>query len=263
MHGSSESTTKLSVRFSPSAGAEGATLYRPSTLLWMAVVTLICVPMVTLVDVPIARWFADKPLPRELEKALDLTEVFSHGSGVFLILVSVILLAPRRRWQVPRLAALAIGGGAAAIFTKMFVLRPKPSGLNFDIVTFDSAWLWAFDWSLAQVAMFDASTRAFPSANMATAMALTVGLWIVLPRGRWLFAVVCLGTLLQRLSSGAHFLSDLFGGAALGLWWAYACFEPRLLGGLFDKLAAETPPRRAHTLDREADAEQASRNRAA
>ena len=252
MHQSSEPDHQRTIALFPSAGADETTLYRPATLLWMAGVALVCVPMVTLVDVPIARWFAGDPLPRELGKALDLTEVFSHGSGVFLILVGVVLMAPRRRWQVPRLAALALGGGAAAIITKMFVLRPKPSGLNFDIATFDSAWLWAFDWSLAQVAMFDASTRAFPSANMATAVALTVGLWVVLPRGRWLFAVVCLGTMLQRLYCGAHFLSDLFGGAALGLLWAYTCFEPRLLGSLFDKMAAESrPPRRTGLSARE------------
>lgn len=234
--------------------AAAATLYRPATLLWMAGVAFLCVPVLTLIDVSIARWFAGDPIPRDFRDAFDLTRVFSHGSGVFLILVGIILMAPRRRWHVPRLACLAGGGGAVATLTKMFVLRPRPSRLNLDIATYDAAWLWGFDFNLGQIAMFDPSTRAFPSGNMATAMALTVGLWVILPRGRALFLVVCLGTMVQALQSGTHFLSDLFGGCALGLLWAFACFHPKLLGNLFDKMAPEPGSRRKHRPESETPA---------
>lgn len=226
------------------AADDGLTLFRPSTLLWMAGIATLMVPMLTLVDIPTARWFASDPLPRELADILDLSRVFSHGSGVFMILLGLILMAPKRRWYVPRLAALAMGGGAVATITKMFVLRPRPSGLNLDVGAHDYAWLWAFDWTLEQVATFDANTRAFPSGNVATAIALSVGLWCVLPRGRWLFLTLCLGAVLQRLSCGAHFVSDLFGGAGCGLLWAYVCFHPKLLGNVFDKLEPEIYPRR-------------------
>lgn len=221
------------------ATGDSATLYRPATLLWMAILAGFTVPVLTLVDVPIARWFHGDPLPREVSEALELTRVFSHGSGVFVMLVGILLLAPRRRWHVPRLAALALGGGAVATVAKMFVLRPRPSGLNLDLATYEAAWWWAFDWNLSRVATFDAGTRAFPSGNMAVATALTIGLWVTLPRGRWLFAVVCFGTLVQRLHGGSHFLSDAIGGAALGLLWAFVCYHPRLLGAFFDKLGPE------------------------
>ncbi len=233
------STLPSTLPIPTSAHGDAATLYRPMTLLWMAAFAILCVPLTTLIDVPIARWFLREPLGRELSEVLELTRVFSHGGGVFLILVGVLLLAPRRRWHVPRLAALALGGGAVATITKMFVLRPRPYGLNLDIATYESAWLWAFDWNLSRVAAFDAGTRAFPSGNMATATALTIGLWITFPRGRWLFAAVCLGTLIQRLYGGAHFLSDTVGGAALGLLWGFVCYHPKLLGNLFDKMAPE------------------------
>ena len=221
------------------ANADALTLYRPSTLLWIAGFAILCVPVTTLIDVPIARWFLRHPLPRELDEVLELTRIFSHGGGVFAILVCILLLAPRRRWHVPRLATLALGGGAVATITKMFVLRPRPSGLNLDIATYESAWLWAFDWSLSRVATFDAGTRAFPSGNMATATALLIGLWITFPRGRWLFAAVGLGTMLQRMHGGAHFLSDNVGGAAIGLLWAFVCYHPKMLGNLFDKMVPE------------------------
>ncbi len=223
----------------------GLTLFRPSTLLWMAGIAFLLVPILTLVDVQTARWFQSDPLPRELFDMLDFCRVYSHGSGVFMILLGLIMMAPNRRWYVPRLAALAMGGGAVATIMKMFVLRPRPAGLStLNSVTYDYAWLWEFDWRLSQIAFFDAETRAFPSGNVATAIALSVGLWMVLPRGKWLFFAICVGTILQRLSSGAHFVSDLFGGAGCGMIWAYACFHPKLLGNLFDKMEPETMPRR-------------------
>jgi membrane-associated phospholipid phosphatase len=218
------------------------TLYRISTLLWLAGIALLCVPMVTLIDVPIARWFGEDPLPREFSEALDLMRLFSHGWGIFMVLTAILTLFPQKRWYVPRLITLALGAGAVSTLTKMFVLRPRPNVLNLEIASYDSAWLWAFDWNLEQVAAFEANTRAFPSSNMATAIALTAGLWVVLPRGRFLFVMVCAGTLVQRLSCGSHFLSDLFGGAAFGLLWSYTCLHPSLLGSVFDKMEPETPP---------------------
>jgi membrane-associated phospholipid phosphatase len=223
----------------------GLVFLRPSTLLWMAGISILMVPILTLVDVQTARWFASDRLPKELSDVLDLCRVYSHGSGVFMILLGLIMMAPTRRWYVPRLAVLAMGGGAIATITKMFVLRPRPDGIHkLENMSYDYAWLWEFDWALTQVATFENKTRAFPSGNVATAIALSVGLCMVLPRGKGLFIAICCGTILQRLSSGAHFVSDLFGGAACGLLWAYVCFHPRLLGSLFDKMEPETMPRR-------------------
>ena len=219
------------------------TLYHPSTLMWLAGIAMLFVPMVILIDVAVARWFATDPLPREVGSMLDLMLFFSHGTGIFLILVCILMLAPRCRWHVPRLTVLAMGAGAVATIAKMFVLRPRPNVLNLDVATYDFAMLWAFDWELEQVATFTASTRAFPSGSTATATAFAVGLWVVLPRGRWLFAALCMGTFLQRLNCGAHFVSDLFGGTAIGLMWSYICFHPRLLGNIFDKMEPESDVR--------------------
>lgn len=225
--------------------ANQLTSFRMASLLWIAGITMLMVPMATLFDVPISRWFAHEPLPKEIGSVLDLAAFYAHGSGVFMILLGVILLAPNRRWYVPRLATLAMGGGAVATLTKMFVLRPRPNSLkNLDSSTYDYAWIWSFDWKLEHIATFDASTRAFPSASLATATALTAGLCLVLPRGRWLFVTFCIGTMLQRLYCGAHFVSDLFGSASVGLAWAFVCFHSSLLGSIFDKMEPERNPRR-------------------
>lgn len=210
--------------------------FRLASLLWMAGIALLMVPMATLFDVSIARWFETDPLPEFAGRVLNLSVYYAQGSGVFLMLTSVILLMPRRRWCVPRLATLAMGAGAVATLAKMFVLRPRPNTLYLDASSYDYAWIWAFDWNLSQVATFDASTRAFPSASLATATALTVGLWAVQPKGRWLFVSLCVGTMLQRTFCGAHFVSDLFGSASVGLGWAYVCYHPSLMGSVFDKM---------------------------
>lgn len=228
----------------PNSPHEATTVYRPITLFYMAAITALMVPLLTLIDTPIALYLQTANVPRDVVSALELSLVFSHGTGVFLILIAILLLAPRLRWQVPRLAALALGGGALATIAKMFVLRPRPSQLNLEYAGHESAWLWAFDWDLSEIATFDSSVRAFPSANVVTATALTIGLWIMLPRGRVLFATILAGVLLQRLSTGAHFVSDLCGGVAIGLMWSFVCYHPKWMGTLFDHMAPEPRQRR-------------------
>ncbi len=212
---------------------------RPGLLLWAAVCAALMVPVSTLLDVPVARWFSRQSFPNDFTDALELTRGYAHGIGVFFILLSVLLLAPNKRWLIPRLAVMTCGGGAIATIVKMFILRHKPTYFNLDFATMETAWRWRFDWTLDQLATFDAGSRAFPSGNMATAIALTLGLIVVAPRGSWLFGLFCGLTVLQRLHGGSHFVSDVMGGAAAGLFWSYICLHPRLMGSLFDKVEPE------------------------
>lgn len=221
---------------------------RPGLLLWAVVFAAFSVPLATLVDIPLARWFQEDPLPGDFVRTLELIRFYAHGSGVFFIFLAIFLLAPEKRSLLPRLVAMVAGASAVSTISKMFVLRLRPSQINLELATVESAWWWRFDWSLEHVAMFDASARSFPSGNMATAVALTIGLCLATPRGRWLFTMFCGLTIMQRLQSGAHFFSDVVGGAAFGLLWSYVCLHPKLLGTLFDKLeAAEEAPRRVET----------------
>ncbi len=216
-----------------------AARFRMVSLLWFAGITLLLVPMATLLDIPIAQWFATEPLPEWIGTILDVMLYYAHGMGITCILLALLFVAPTKRWHLPRLAALAAGGGAISTLTKMFVLRPRPNSLPLSGANNDYAWIWTFDWTLSHVAHFEPSSRAFPSAYLATATALTVGLWVLFPKGRWVFLSLCFGTLMQRIYCGSHFLSDLFGSAAIGLWWSYVCYHPSLMGSLFDKLEPE------------------------
>lgn len=209
-------------------------------LLLGALVSLSLVPVATLADISLAAWIATDPLPGDLAKSIELTEAYSHGVGVLMLLVGVMILVPNKRGFVPRLATMALGGGAIATIVKMFVLRPRPSQLNLELASYDAAWQWVFDWRWEQIAAFDASTRSFPSGNTATAVGLTVALCMLFPRGRYLFPIFAVMTLTQRLQCQSHFLSDVFGGTACSLLWCYACLHPRLLGALFERMEPET-----------------------
>ncbi|MDA8743822.1 phosphatase PAP2 family protein [Rubripirellula amarantea] len=210
--------------------------FKMVSLLWVATITLLMVPMTTLIDVPVARWINAQEFPEWSSHLLDLSVFYSHGTGVFIVLALLIALSPKRRWYVPRLATLAVGGAVVATLTKLFILRPRPGSLYLDAANFEYAWIWQFDWTLSQVATFDPATRAFPSASLATATALTAGLWVIAPRVRWLACLLCVGTMVQRAFCGAHFTSDLFGSASVGLAWAYVCFHPSLMGAVFDRI---------------------------
>lgn len=218
---------------------------RPGLLLWSVVFAAFSVPLATLVDIPLARWFERDPFPGDFVRTLELIRFYAHGSGVFFICLSVFLMAPQVRPLIPRLVTMVAGASAVATVAKMFVLRLRPSQINLELASLETAWWWQFDWSLEHVAMFDASSRSFPSGNMATAIALTIGLGVAIPKGRWLFVLFCGLTALERMQTGSHFFSDVVGGFAVGLLWSYVCVHPKLLGSLFDKMeAAEDLSRR-------------------
>jgi membrane-associated phospholipid phosphatase len=205
-------------------------------LLLATLLTAGMVPVATLFDISIARWFVDWSMPGDFAKTVELTECYSHGIGVIFILLLIARLSPRKRWCLPRLATLAFGAGAIAVLIKSFVLRARPSRLNLNMASSDAAWSWTFDWTLDHVAAFESGVRSFPSGHTAIATGFTIGLCLMFPRGRILFVLLLGLSMMQRLSSFAHFTSDLMGGLAIGLFWGYACLSPRLLGALFDKM---------------------------
>lgn len=208
-------------------------------LLLATIMSAALVPVSTLFDVSISRWFLQQNLPGDFVKSIELAEFYSHGIGVLFIILLAFRMAPQRRWCLPRLATLAFGAGAVAELVKAFVLRSRPSNLNLEIASYDAAWRWTFDWSLEHVAAFSSGVRSFPSGHAAIATGLSIGLCLMFPRGRLIFLLFLALAMLQRLACFAHFTSDLMGGLALGLIWTYICLSPHLLGALFDKIEPE------------------------
>ena len=190
------------------------------------------------VDLPLARFAATRSLPRELSKLFALSEVFSHGSGVLLVVITVAVL-DRLSWpKLPRLLTTAYGAGILANIVKVMVARTRPNATDLDLQgsvldTFHG-WLPAL-WSADGTAAWNRSFQSFPSGHTATAVGLAIGLTWMYPRGRWLFLVLACLAACQRMDSGAHYLSDTLAAAALACLWAGLCVDRRAIGRLFDK----------------------------
>jgi membrane-associated phospholipid phosphatase len=187
----------------------------------------VCVLFAGLADSPLAHWLRAEPLPGDIEKVVLLAEVFAHGLGVLLILITVKSLDPRGWRVVPRLAATAYLAGVSANCLKILLIRRRPN--QFAVVP-DSP-LESFEgflapWSLPFGEAFDYATQSFPSAHTATAFGLALGLGRLYPRGGRLFLFFAVLAGVQRMVVQAHFLSDVVVGGGVGLVVAASLQRP-------------------------------------
>ena len=81
------------------------------------------------VDMPVAQAFRDaneSPAIHPYLDYFDTFEMFGHGLGVALLLVTLHQLDRARRWAIPRLLTCALAAGGLADVLKMLVLRTRP-----------------------------------------------------------------------------------------------------------------------------------------
>lgn len=174
----------------------------------------------------------------ELGKLVDLSECFSHGLAVGVLLLMIAVLDPLGRYRVARLAAGAYGGGMLANVVKGLVIsRQRPAAAleinaSSSLATFGD-WLPLF---LLPREAWRSPWQSFPSAHTATAWGFAVALGHVYPRGRWVFiGFACLASL-QRMKSQSHFLSDVLVGAAVGCLAGLLVTQWPVLSRRFSKL---------------------------
>lgn len=156
-----------------------------------------------------------------LKDILNHSEPFGHCVGV-VIVGSAILLIAEKQWKTGfSLMTAGIGAGLIADAVKLLVARCRARNYDFSSMmgtdTF-LAWLPGFGQN--------SGTQSFPSAHSATAAAMAVMLSTIYPRATALFAVVAVLVMAHRLHMGAHYLSDILVGAAIG--WLFAIWCVRL-----------------------------------
>ncbi len=184
-------------------------------------------------DLPVTRWATGGHLPKMLAKAINLSEVFNHGTGAGFILLAVLVLDRAHRAVLPRLVAGTLLGGIIANVTKLLVARTRPRDFDLGGQVLDSFAGWL---PLGQV---PSDYQGFPSAHAATGFALALMLSWRYPAGRIFFFTLAVMSGSQRVFSGAHFPSDVLVGGALGCLGAFACLPGGLLGRRFDRLEAK------------------------
>lgn len=194
----------------------GPSLGSTRARLLLAAVLVLAATAALSVDVDMSRHVLKKGAPKLLRDSVQMAEAFGHGVGVFMILGAAFALAPANRRDLPHVAIAAYGAGLAANGIKLLVSRCRPRDYAF---LTDTVWD-TFGSSAATVHASSSSLQSFPSAHSATAAALAVALIWAFPRGKWPFAIFAALACMQRVVSGAHFLSDAFLGASLGAAFA-------------------------------------------
>ncbi len=184
----------------------------------LALAVLAAALIVSLADGFIARNYQYHFLPGELRRIVSWSEIFAHGMGVAVIILGVIVLAPDLRRYVPRLIACPLLAGLAAAGLKYFAQRTRPLAMYemLDTTAGQSSVGWGreFDGRIEQLSY---NFQSFPSGHAATAFGFAVGMSWLIPRGRWYFFGLAILAGSQRSVSLAHWTSDVFAGAAVGI----------------------------------------------
>lgn len=139
--------------------------------------------------------------------------MLGNGWSVYALLSPLLIFAPRL--LIGALIAGAIAG-ALSRWPKHVLEMPRPAGV------LDQASFYILERPLTSFAM--------PSGHTLTAFAALSGIYFALDRNRrgpffWLFILAAFGGM-ARVAVGAHWPSDVFAGAALGVFGG-------LLGGHF------------------------------
>ena len=181
------------------------------------------------VDLDVARWCKAGHIPKEIMRFLNFSEVCGHGIGVATILLAAAVLDPSlagrraaaRLGSLPfsrdfvRLVAATFAGGVIVNIIKLTPLdRVRPRAADLSAVASSLA---TFGDSLAATIASHSDINSFPSGHAATAAGLAAAMSWKYPHGTWLFFLLAASAAAQRVASSAHYPSDVFMGAALGL----------------------------------------------
>ena len=128
-----------------------------------------------------------------------------NGWGIFALCFPLLLLAPRL--LCAGLFASAIGGTLSQII-KPFLALPRPAGV-----------LALEDFYRIGETLLH---RAMPSGHTLTAFAVASGIYFASDREKrlslwWIFIIACFAGI-SRNALGAHWLTDVLAGCAIGLW---------------------------------------------
>ncbi len=217
--------TKLASAIGPHDASGSNWTLRLVQRLWLAtavvLVLLIAAVAALVCDVAISKFFLQNP-DTLLRRMVAIAEPFGNGWGVLLVVILIWQLDPARRRDLLFVVTASYGAGLVANLAKMTVVRVRPHSFDFvgGVAT-------TFGYQLDSTAG-GSSLQSFPSAHTATAVGLAIALSLVYPRSRNLFFIIAIGVAMQRVCAGAHFLSDVLAGAALGLTVGVACARAHL-----------------------------------
>jgi lipid A 4'-phosphatase len=197
----------------------------PPPLALPALALLLLVPAsIAFVDRPVAWFFHDSD--RSLRDAFQFITQFGLSKGYLIIAIVLFLGLRLAAWRTrdARLAAALLQNAYRALFLflavavsglvtnllKIVIGRARPKLLFAD-------GFHGFIWGATQ-----ADYWSFPSGHATTMAALAVGLSLLWPRGAALYVALALLVAASRIIIGAHYVSDVLMGLAIGGGTAWA-----------------------------------------
>jgi membrane-associated phospholipid phosphatase len=209
---------------------------RVSGLLLAVCFLTLLTPLSLMIDLPVARFSLASNIPGDLQRVLTWSEVFAHGLGIAILAGTVCVLDPLRRRFLPRVLAGALGAGLSADAMKLVTARLRPRFLELESSVFDTFTGWLpIVFPVEGRSPLDSQWLSFPSGHTAVAVAFAIGMARLYPQGRWLFGLFAICAALQRIQAGAHYVSDTFAGAAIGVAYILLLGECRIVGNWFDR----------------------------
>jgi len=169
--------------------------------------------LLTLLDFPLMHMFYHKPLQHiEYHDWYRLLRIMGY-MGTWIVIAAVFIAHDRNRHRGVALILAPLLAGALAELLKLVISRERPV-LNGEI----QPGLYHFRGLFAGFS--DGSNLGFPSSHAAVAFGGCLMLACFVPRARSMLLALAIGCAITRMLCGAHFATDVFGGALLG--WACA-----------------------------------------
>jgi membrane-associated phospholipid phosphatase len=185
---------------------------------------------VAVLDQTVSGYLNIHRLSDELSDLFQAAEHFGTPYGAVLILITVWLTHPSLRSRVSRTFVAAITAGLLADLIKLCVSRTRPKAFDFD-QSIQSSFTGLFPWGAG-----GSVQQGFPSAHTAFALAFAVMLGELFPQGRRWFLGLGGLVALHRVTTLAHFPSDVLAGAAVGLVTARYFLGTTPLGRVYDRM---------------------------
>ena len=167
------------------------------------------------VDLPLSRAMVEGQALRPLHYVLNSIEPFGQPPAVIAVALAVLTCGGVRRGAGFRIVAGGLAPGLTVDLLKLCVARVRPRHVSDFHGTVFNTFNGAFPGTTAGSEM-----QSWPSGHTAVAVGFCLALSAIFPKGRWLFRALAALVALQRIESGAHFLSDTLFAAAI----AYAVF---------------------------------------
>ena len=182
---------------------------------------------IAFLDRPVAWFFHGSD--QSLRDVFQFITQFGLGKG-YLIITALLFLGLRAAAFGVRDGALATALARNAHRALFLFLSVAASGLTVDLakMIFGRArpkllfadGVYGFTWGAAQ-----ADYWSFPSGHATTMGTLALGLYLLWPRGAALYLAIALPVAASRVVIGAHYVSDVLMGAAVGAGIAWAVWH--------------------------------------